>query len=185
MNYKKKAENDKTTSYFSVASIFSGSLSALFGIEFGIYLTTDETQKNNTKMAMLADRFAPGQKQMVDLVKAADIQLKAGQYEGVKKTCHMINSLLKELYRETVSAADVYPMVAQAFYRLMIHIGDGLFDKGASKDALSFYLELLAYFPEDKDLLKKIARMNYTMGLPGLPEAERYYRKAQRLDPDA
>ncbi len=183
MNKKKKSDSRNTTQ-FSIASLLAGSLSALFGIEFAIYLAADETQKKSTKMAMLADRFTPVQKRMSDLVRTGDIQLKQGQYDGVRKTCHTISSLLKEFYRKTVSPEYVYPLVARVFYRLMVNIGDCLFQKGDSKAALNFYMDVLAYYPEDQHLLKKIARMNYTLGYGALPEAEKYYRMAQQVDPE-
>ncbi len=183
MSSKKKAHSEKTASNISVASVLSGTFSALLGVEFGLYLAAEDGQKISTKMAMISDRFTPSQKRMAELVKTTEIKLKAAQYDEALKTCRLMNNLLKELFRKIIPASHVYLLVSHTYYRLMVHIGDSLFNQGHSKDALAFYQELLTYFPEDINLLKKAARINYTMGFSGLPEAERLYRQALQADP--
>ncbi len=183
MNYRKKVDQGKDSSPQSSAALLSGALGALLGLEFGLYMAADEAQKNSTKMAMLADRFTPAQRHMADLFSALEIQLQGGHYEGVQKTCRMIHTLCRELYRQAVPAEHVFPLAARISYRLLLQIGDKLFDEGNSREALGFYMELLPTYPRDLALCKRIARMNYTLGLPGLSEAERYYRLALQLDP--
>ena len=124
------------------------------------------------------------QTKVLNLLSAAEIQRTAGQYDSLKKTCHLIYSLAKDCYPKNADLKRRDVFFCQLSFSLFSEIGDYLAGKGFPGEALKFYQELFNLFPEDMTIVKKIARTYYTMGPHYLPEAERYYRLALTDNPE-
>lgn len=164
---------------FSVSSVLSGYLGALFGAEFSLFLFFQGREKQKSKALKIS--FTPLQKRIIDILQVIELEFDAARFENVRKYSLLFVKILHELQLEKYSLfLRTYPRAI--IYRLFIGMGDYLAEQGHLHEALAFYQHLLKEHPNDNILLKKAAGVFFMMGPAYLAESEFYYRKALEND---
>ncbi len=169
---------------FSIPKILSGYFGIIFGEDFGYHLFKGDFWAKGNRAAQPAENLAPEQEKALGLISAAEIQGTAGQYDSLRKTCHLLFVLAKECFFPGADAKHRDVFLHGLAFSLFSEVAGYLAVKGFAGEALKFYQELLVLFPGDMDAIKRIARTFYTMGPYYLSEAEKIYRQALSADPD-
>lgn len=167
---------------FSIRELLEGFLCALFGMSFTAGEALPLSEKKGKKFPS-AGKLRSEQELISGAIRAVEIKLMTGSYTDLKKSCNLLTSLLKKAYLKTSSFRYLPSLTSLIRYRVFTQIGDYLFEKGCFAEALDFYGEISLSFPRDTGVLKKMARAYYTMGFAYLPEAERLFLEAQKIDP--
>ncbi|MDO9534312.1 MAG: protein kinase [Bacillota bacterium] len=162
----------------------AGYLGALFGVEFGLYLSS-EACFSGMEIAVIEEQFSPEESKVANLLKVIDLELSAERFDNARKYCLLLFSLLEDVSQNKKAGKYLCrrPHRLSVLYRTLMQLGDFLFDHGLPKEALIFYRELLKDNPLDPLLIKKSGRACYTMGPSYLNEAELLYRQALKQNP--
>lgn len=175
-----KRENEREL----LSNLLAGYLGALFGAEFGLYLSSEASLSEREK-AVIEEQFTPEESKVANLLKVIELELSAARFDNAKKYCLLLFTLIEDLSQNKKAVKYLFqrPHRLIILYRTLLQLGDFLFDQGLPKEALIFYRELLKDNPQDPLLIKKTARACYTMGLSHLSEAEQLYREALQQNP--
>ena len=167
---------------FSLFKVLSGLLGVIYGEEFACGLLNGNIWKKEGA-AGSSEELPSEQGVILNLISAAEIHRTAGRYESLKKTCHVILSVMRESFPRDLEQKRRDIFLGKLSSLLFGGLGDYLTAKGIPGEALKFYQDLLLLAPADADTTKKLARIFYTMGPRYLSEAERLYRDALTCDP--
>ncbi|NMB42349.1 MAG: serine/threonine protein kinase [Firmicutes bacterium] len=170
---------------FSISDLLSGHLSALFGVDFGLYLSSPKLYQKRKSALTSQENFTFEQQKIINLLQVMEWAYAERKLENVKKYGLLLVAVLKDLFHDS----EIPKKYRQTFfsgivYHMFSRLGDNLLNLGLAKEALVFYEELFSSHAKDKDLLKKMAKAYYFSGLPHLPQAERIYRQMIRSDPE-
>ena len=170
---------------FSISDLLSGHLSALFGVDFGLYLSSPKLYQKRKSALTSQENFTFEQQKIINLLQVMEWAYAERKLENVKKHGLLLVAVLKDLFHDS----EIPKKYRQTFfsgivYHMFSRLGDNLLNLGLAKEALVFYEELFSSHAKDKDLLKKMAKAYYFSGLPHLPQAERIYRQMIRSDPE-
>lgn len=168
--------------HFSLTRLLAGSLSALLLFPSGTALNLKDLHDHG-KLTVLLQNSSPEQKEAVELIHIAEMQLLTGSYTAVLKTIEQLLSLITSFYHKKFASTEQHLLLERVSVRLLERVGDYLLRRGLAENALLFYDAILAQNPLDAAILKKKGRLFYTRGASGLLEAEQAYRKAMAADP--
>ncbi|NLX91942.1 MAG: protein kinase [Firmicutes bacterium] len=169
---------------FSIPQILSGYLGFIYGDDLGHSLFRGESWIKGNKSVRQAENLASAQNKILSLLAVAEMQRTAGRYDSLKTTCQLLFSLVKDCIPENLAGLRRDAFLYRLSFSLFGKIGDYLAAKGLSGEALNFYQGLLALYPKDATVAKKIARTFYTMGPRYLFEAEKLYRSVLNDNPE-
>ncbi len=174
--------NLKKGDQLSLAQLLDGSMSALLALPAGTSLEPKDLH-NDSKLSAVLQNCSSEQKQAVELIQIAEMQLLTRSYTAACKTCNQLYSLLEGFYGKRRAAVQQHALLKRVFDHVCVALGDYLLRHSLAEEALMFYEEVSKRNPQDTSMLKKKGRLFYISGTSGLSEAERLYRKAVKLDP--
>ncbi|MEW5921723.1 MAG: protein kinase [Bacillota bacterium] len=167
----------------SLVQLLEGCLSSLLALEAGTNLEPEELRQGGSKLGALLQTGSAEQKQAVELLHIAEIQLLTGSHAAARQTCHRLFSLLQDFHKKRGASPQQRLLLQRIFNRVLEDAGERLFNRGLPEEALAYYEEASARNPKNTELLKKKGRLHYCSGVAGLAEAERLYRKVVELNP--
>ena len=175
----------KKNKHFSLSGILSGHLGALFGVEFSLYLSSPERFQKRNNVLFTAKNFSFEQQKVVNLLQVMENSFLEGKMENVKKYALLLIEVLKDLFSHAeISLFYWQKLIPGIRYQFFSSLGDFLLGRGLAGEALLFYEELLAIYPEDGYLMKKAARAYYSKGILYLSQAEKLCRQVLEKNPE-
>lgn len=169
--------------YFHLSDILAGHLGALLGVEFILYFSSPEPYKGR-HLSLPQKHFSFEQEKIINLLQVMETSFAEGKPETVKKCALLLVKALKELPAcKEIPVKYRRRFFSGLMYNLFVQLGDDLLNRGFAAEALIFYEELLASYPQDIFLLRKAARAYYARGVLFLPQAEKLYRRILEYNP--
>lgn len=177
------ASSQAKDAVLSLAQLLDGSISILLALEAGTNLAVEEMRQNGGKLDALLRTASPGQRQAVELIQLAEMQLLAGAYAAARQTMQRLFPLLQDYHKQRGSSPLQLVLLRRIHARVLEDTADFLAARGVNEEALACYAEAALRDPHNGELIKKQGRLHYRSGINGLAEAERLMHRAVELNP--